>query len=321
MSDISVVICAYTEERWPELGAAVRSVQKQSRPPGQIIVVVDHNPALLARARRELPGVLAIANHETPGLGGARNSGVAAARGAIIAFLDDDALAAPDWLEQLAAAYDDASVAGAGGAILPDWQAGRPAWFPPEFDWVVGCTYLGLPEEATPVRNLIGCNMSYRREVFAAIGKFQLGYGCDETEFCIRLRRHWPEKVLLYQPQARVFHHVPASRATWRHFRARCYFEGGSKAVVTWLQGSQAGLASERAYTLQTLPRGVLRGLADTLQGRDRAGAARAGAILAGLAVTTAGYLAGKLRVQAAARRRGWRPPNSRAQDIRTGPG
>ena len=77
------------------------------------------------------------------GISGARNSGIAAARGAIIAFLDDDAIAAPDWLEQLLAGYSSPNVLGVGGAIEPQWQGGRPRWFPPEFDWVVGCTYLG----------------------------------------------------------------------------------------------------------------------------------------------------------------------------------
>ena len=306
MIDVSVVICAYTEKRWHELVAAVASVQGQGTLPREIIIVVDHNPSLLERVRADLPKVIAVANHESRGLGGTRNSGVALAKGSVIAFLDDDAIAAPAWLEQLWAGYKDANVAGVGGAIVPAWQGGRPGWFPAEFDWVVGCTYRGMPETATPVRNLIGCNMSYRRDVFAAVGPFRLGYGCDETEFCIRILRHWPEKELLYQPEAKVYHQVTASRTTWRYFRSRCYFEGGSKAVVSWLQGSRKGLASERAYTLRTLPRGVARGLTDTFWQRDLTGVARAGAIVAGLAITTAGYLMGKIRLAEAARVRGW---------------
>jgi GT2 family glycosyltransferase len=305
-TDISVVICAYTEKRLNELVAAVESVQNQGLPPKEIIVVADHNPSLQNWAQANLSGVVVVPNHEPQGLGGARNSGLAAASGAIVAFLDDDAIAAPYWLEQMVAGYEDENVAGVGGSIVPSWQSGRPAWFPAEFDWVVGCTYKGMPDRPTPVRNLIGCNMSYRREVFDTIGNFRLGYGCDETEFCIRLQRHWPSKVLLYQPEARVYHQVPASRGTWQHFRTRCYFEGGSKAVVSYLQGSEHGLASERSYTFKTLPDGVMQGLRDTFSRRDRAGLVRAVAIVAGLAFTSAGYLAGSLRVNEAARRRGW---------------
>jgi len=249
-----------------------------------------------------------VENSESPGLGGARNSGLAAAEGEIVAYLDDDALASSGWLAHLAAAYADPVVAGAGGAIEPIWESQKPRWFPEEFAWVVGCTYRGLPESNARVRNLIGCNMSYRRELLSALDGFRLGYGCDETELCLRLTDRWPERVLLYVPAAAVRHRVPADRGRWRHFRSRCYFEGRSKAVVAWLAGAGKGLASERAYTLRTLPQGILRGLADTVLRRDPSGAGRSAAIAAGLAVTTAGYVSGRLGVERAARERGWTP-------------
>jgi GT2 family glycosyltransferase len=306
MIGMSVVICAYTEARWNDLVAAVASVQRQTVPPLEIIVVIDHNPRLLDRARAHIPGVVAVENHEQRGLGGARNSGVAVAKGEVIAFLDDDAVAVPEWLEQFSTAYNDEHMVGVGGAIEPTWKGHRPGWFPEEFNWVVGCTYRGMPEVTAAVRNLIGCNMSFRREAFEAVGKFRLGYGCDETEFCIRLQQHWPQKILLYKPQAKVYHHVDPNRARWRYFCSRCYFEGGSKAVVSWLLGPRDGLASERSYTLRILPRGVIHGLADTILHRDKAGLARAGAIIAGLAITTLGYLMGRISIVEAAHKRGW---------------
>ena len=80
-ADISVVICAYTDERWPDLLAAIASVKDQSAPPLEIIVVIDNNPVLLERVRAEVPTVKAIENTEVRGLGGSRNSGIAVARG------------------------------------------------------------------------------------------------------------------------------------------------------------------------------------------------------------------------------------------------
>jgi hypothetical protein len=84
-------------------------------------------------------------------------------------------------LELLAGPYVDPDVAGAGGAIEPRWEGGRPAWFPR--------VRLGLrlhvpwdAERTAEVRNLIGCNMSYRRDVLQALNGFRLGYRCDETE-------------------------------------------------------------------------------------------------------------------------------------------
>ncbi|MCA1563068.1 MAG: glycosyltransferase [Acidobacteria bacterium] len=270
------------------------------------ISVVIHNPTLLERARTELSGVQVVDNVQVRGLGGARNSGVDASSGSIVAFLDDDAVAEPHWLRRFSEAYADENVLGVGGSIEPLWLGGRPSWFPTEFDWVVGCTYQGMPDSTTPVRNLIGCNMSYRRDVLDALGGFRLGYGCDETEFCIRTRRRWPGGILLYDPDARVSHLVPASRSRWSHFRSRCFFEGGSKAVVSWLVGSEDGLASERAYTRRVLPRAIGRGFSDVVARRDWTGLARAGTIVAGLTITTAGYVAGKLTVVKAAHARGW---------------
>ena len=304
-AEVSVVICAYADERWHDLTAAIESVRAQSVAAREIIVVVDHNQSLLDRVRARVPDVVAVANTEARGLSGARNSGLAVARGGIIAFLDDDAAAAPDWLEHLAAGYEDPRVLGVGGAIEPAWAGGRPRWFPAEFDWVVGCTYRGMPETTAAVRNLIGANMSFRREVFEAVGGFHAGVGrvgtlpvgCEETELCIRGLQRWPGRVWRYEPRARVAHTVLARRTRWAYFRSRCYAEGRSKAMVARLVGAGDGLASERAYTLRTLPSGVVRGLAAVVRHRDPAGLARATAIMAGLVITTIGYLAGTAAV------------------------
>ena len=297
---VSVIICAYTEARWQELQAAVASIHAQSYPAQEIIVVIDHNATLFAKASSALTGVTVIENHEERGLSGARNSGIAAAQGEILAFMDEDAVAEADWLARLLPAYDDPAVLGVGGAIVARWAGGRPGWFPQEFDWVVGCTYRGLPTTTAPVRNLIGCNMSFRRELFATVGGFRNGMGrvgtrpvgCEETELCIRIHQQWPHVNLCYEPQARVLHHVPLQRATWGYFRARCYAEGLSKAQVAHHVGANQGLASERTYTLRTLPLGVLRGLVDLFR-LESAGLLRALAIIAGLFITTLGYLSG----------------------------
>ncbi len=302
--DISVIICAYTEARWDELVAAVESVRRQTAPPKEIIVAVDHNPRLLARVRKHIPGVVAVENQERRGLSGTRNSAIEVAHGAVIAFIDEDALAASDWLARLSAEYQDPTIAGVGGAIEPMWSNGRPAWFPEEFAWVIGCTYRGMPQAKAQVRNLIGCNMSFRREVFEGSGKFRNGIGrigaypagCEETEFCIRVARRPGPGVLLYEPQARVQHRVPASRATWRYFASRCYAEGLSKALVAHFVGAGDGLGAERRHALQTLPQGIFRGAADALLRRDPMGLARAGAIIVGLAITTLGYGTGAIR-------------------------
>jgi GT2 family glycosyltransferase len=300
----AVVICCWSDRRWPELVDAVASVQAQEPPPDRIVVVVDDAPALHERVRAHLRGVTAVLKRGRQGLSGARNAGVAATAEDIVAFLDDDATAASGWLARLTWPYDDPDVLGVGGAALPLFAAGRPAWFPREFQWVVGCSYRGLPGELTPVRNFIGANMSFRRHVFDAIGGFSDGVGrvgsrptgCEETELCIRVHEHLPLGRLLYEPEAVVFHRVPAPRASWPYFWRRCWAEGQSKAVVARRHGRPRALSAERAYTFRVLPGAFAGALAEAAFRRDGAALARAGAVAGGLAATTAGYLAGSGR-------------------------
>ncbi len=302
--DASVIICAYTEKRWDDLVAAVESVQQQSTSAREIILVVDHNPALLERVHTYLPAVIGIANSEPQGLSGARNSGVAIAQGSLVAFLDDDAMAEPDWLARLCRCCEDPQVMGTGGTVEPYWLSKQPGWFPEEFYWTLGCTYQQRPEQPIIVRNPFGGCTCYRRELFEAIGGFRSDIGRDsrarpmggeETELCIRARQRWPEKIFLYEPNAIIHHRIPASRATWRYFRSRCYAEGLSKAVVAQYVGTKDGLSSERSYILSNLVRGVKRGVAYTLFQHDITGIERAGAIVVGLITTITGYLVGSI--------------------------
>ncbi len=301
--DFSIVICAYTEDRWQELLEAIESVKSQSLAPREIIVVIDHNPALFERVTRSVEGVVVIENRQARGLSGARNSGIAAAQGDVIAFMDEDAIAAPDCLAHLSQGFSDVRVLGVGGASFPVWSNSKPGWLPEEFYWVVGCSYKGIAESTQVVRNLIGCNMAFRRTVFDEIGGFRIGIGrigtnpvgCEETELCIRAGQHWKNGFFLFEPSAYVYHRVTETRTHYRYFLQRCFAEGLSKALVARIVGAGDGLASERQYTFVTLPKGVLQGIRETFLQRDLSGLARSFTILVGLAATTAGYLRGRL--------------------------
>jgi glycosyltransferase involved in cell wall biosynthesis len=322
--DISVIICAYTEKRWDDLLKAVQSVRQQTVQPREIIIVIDYNAVLLKRVQEHLIDVIAIENKQAKGASGSRNSGVAIAHGTVVAFLDDDAIAEPNWIEQLLVPYDDPHIAGVGGKIDPIWMGERPSWFPEEFRWIVGCTFRGMPIANAFVRNLIAANMSMRRDIFAAIGGFRessgwnqenrennrecrdktkerfsfsrvLHYeGGEEAELCIRIAQQYQSHLkFYYAPLALVRHHVPEQRTRWRYFLWRCYYEGIGKAFLAFLHGTKDGLAAERAYTFNALPQGVLKGLIEGLLHRDLSRFTQAGSIIAGLSATTAGYLVG----------------------------
>lgn len=307
----SVVVSTYDEKRWDDLAACVESLGEQTRPPLETIVVVDHNDALLARARTAFPGAKVIPNLRPRGLAGARNSGIDAAGGEVVAFIDDDARAEPEWLAELEACFEDPRAVGGGGALLPRWEGPEAKWLPREFYWVFGCSYTGLPETLAPVRNPIGANMAVRTGVLREIGGFREGGGegagdapseirsrgvvraagniPDDTDLAIRVKQRLPDAVWLYQPRARVLHTVTPERGTLAYFVRRCWEEGVGKANLSAYVGAGDGLSSERGHVARVLPMGVLKGLRDAASG-DLAGLRRAGAIVLGLLTAAAGF-------------------------------
>jgi len=299
---ISVIVCAYTERRWDCLRAALESVRAQDVQPIETIVVVDHNPALEMLVSAAYPNIKAVPNEGHRGLSAARNTGVHCAQGALVAFLDDDAVAERDWLARMVTHYDDPAVIGVGGRVVPRWPGQQPRWFPEEFNWVVGCSYRGQPERLAAVRNPIGCNMSFRRSVVERLGGFRQGIGrqgsdcsgCEETELCIRARHADPRSVVIYDPDMIVHHQLEPERASWRYFRARCRAEGRSKALVVGHVGAEQGLSAERLYSLRVLPAGFIRALQDTALRFDLWGLARAAAIVGGFAYTAGSYFVAK---------------------------
>ena len=301
---LSVVICAYTTLRWNDLCLAAESVLNQNEAISELILVIDHSEELHDLVSREFgsdPRVKVLRNNEKQGLSGARNTGVTAAQGDIVAFLDDDAAADPGWTTALMRHYDDSTVACVGGHADPIWPGVRPGWMPEEFDWVVGCGYIGQPTQLARVRNPIGCNMSLRRSVVDVVGGFrsEVGrvgttpVGGEETELCIRILASGSGHQILFDPEMQVRHRVSKDRTTLRYFLRRCYHEGLSKAVVTELASANAlqTLSTESTYIREVLPRGVLRGV--TSMTSD--GVSRAVVIVLGLVVTTAGYVRAKV--------------------------
>lgn len=306
---VSVVVSTYSEDRWQELRECLQSLAGQTRPPQQTILVVDHNDELLARAEDAFPEVTVVPNIRPRGLAGARNSGVDVATAEVIAFVDDDARADTEWLEHLASCFIERDVVGAGGALSPWWQGKEAGWMPREFYWVIGCSYTGLPDKRAPVRNPIGANMAVRTSVLRAVDGFRqgsvddapralrsrgvvraAGNVPDDTDFAIRVKQRIPDAVWLYEPRARVLHAVTPERASLGYFLRRSYEEGVGKAHLARSVGADQGLSSERRHLVTVLPRGVLRGLRDTLGG-DLQGLLRSAAIVVGLAAAALGFV------------------------------
>lgn len=294
MTTASVVICCYTERRWDDIVDAVKSLTEQTVAPQELLLVVDHNESLLRRAATAFDAVTVLHNNRSRGLSGARNTGVEAARSDVVAFLDDDARADPQWLQRMLEPYADPEVAVVGGKAYPVWPQGEaPTMLPPELGWVVGCSFTGQPTELSEVRNVMGCSMSFRRNLIRELGGFaewigRIGstpLGCEETELCIRLRQRFPSTKILLDPEATVRHRVTEDRTTWRYLARRSWAEGLSKAAISKLVGAQDALSTEQSYVRVTIPRALVREL----------GRPAFGALLLAPIAAAAGYAKGKM--------------------------
>jgi glucosyl-dolichyl phosphate glucuronosyltransferase len=175
---ITVVICTYN--RYELLPAAVASIELQDFPAdGYELIIVDNSDDLAAR-ERFLDGLEITCNHRyfteaCPGLSRARNIGVHVASGDIIAFIDDDAKAAPDWLLNIADTFSQRERAGVvGGPVRPK----RPAWLHPQLE-----PYLTILDRGTETRALepyewlAGTNIAFRAEALERAGLFPENLG------------------------------------------------------------------------------------------------------------------------------------------------
>jgi glycosyltransferase involved in cell wall biosynthesis len=257
MKKVSVIIPTYSIERFAYTCECIDSIRHQTLMPCEILLVLDPDPRLISFYRsHEQEGVTLVVSSGR-GLSAARNMGIQNAKGNLIAFIDDDAVAKGDWLESLVENCSDPQVLGVGGYVKPVWESGRPIWFPKELDWVVGCSYAGLGEQRCSVRNPIGCNMLFRKDVFDKAGFFdnhigRLGkhlMGSEEAEFSIRALGVFPDSKIMYDPQAVVYHWVPSKRSNHSHFFRRSYYEGVSKKMMNQLAANtNQVLSTEKNY-------------------------------------------------------------------------
>lgn len=238
---VSVVISARTLARWDDLRAAVDSVADQTAPPDETLVVVDHNEDLLVKATRELAGVRVVANARQEGAAGARQCGIDLTTGDVVAFLDEDAYGEPEWLARLVEHFEDPTVAGADGWVVPSWEGDAPAWFPEGLSWALGGSRADGPDAARPTRIPLGANVAIRREAFARASSRPL----DGAESPPPPSTRVPAGRFVLARGSIVHLRVPASRLTWRYLAATCWKEGRSRAALVNPGAATSALVSE----------------------------------------------------------------------------
>lgn len=214
----SLVIC--TRDRPEELVRCLASLEQQTRAPSEVIVVDNASRDGRTRDAAEAVGVIYV-REDRPGLDIARNAGVRAARGDIIAFTDDDVRLHPRWFERLTGALEDGMAMAATGLVLPaeleteaqqlferHWGFGRgydPQVFGAEF-------FAADTKTGSEVWKIgAGASMAFRREAFDRAGLFDErldvgAAGCSgDSEFWHRILSKGG--VCRYEPAAVAFHY------------------------------------------------------------------------------------------------------------------
>jgi glycosyltransferase involved in cell wall biosynthesis len=254
---ISSIICTY--RRPDTLPATIESLRKQTLPASEYeVIVVDNNSRdgtaeIVRKHQGDVGFHLHYVLENRQGLSHARNTGIRKSRADIVAFLDDDAVAEPNWLTCLLAVYNkvpDAWVVG--GKVLPIWGGERPKWLKDKL--LRSLSLMDLGEEERPLKwpeRVIGTNFSFRKRVFSEIGPFAVNLGRrgdlllgnEDTE--IQERIHKLGKLIFYMPRAAVGHRVPVDRMRKQYFYNRAYGSGRSEAILTVERFGRARLLRE----------------------------------------------------------------------------
>jgi glycosyltransferase involved in cell wall biosynthesis len=217
--DISAVITTYN--RSDMLAAALEPLLRQHAEPRRYeVIVVDNNSTddtrttverLVAKGHSSLRYVF----ERKQGISHGRNAGIAAARGDIIAFTDDDVVVASDWIETITRTFDEnPDVAYVGGKILPCWTEPPPAWLTEHHWWPLALLDRGDERFRVNASNplcLPTANAAFRREVFSRVGLFSPEFsGREDHELYVRLWHAGIEGV--YEPELVVMASVQPER-------------------------------------------------------------------------------------------------------------
>jgi glycosyltransferase involved in cell wall biosynthesis len=206
-----------------------------------------------------------------PGLNRARNTGLQHAKGKIVAFIDDDAVADENWLAEIASTFSALSPAPVlvGGRIVPVWPGARPRWLPAEREVLLGLYDVGSDGRPFPDGDLpIGANMAGLRDEMLAAGGFHDDLEADAGRPGVQLtggdsligqQLKDAGHVLYYQPRATVYHKISANKLRPVRFLKRHFWEGITEVTRMRLAGT---ITPANAHSIVSLHR---RKLARTL--------------------------------------------------------
>ncbi|HEY9881938.1 MAG TPA: glycosyltransferase family 2 protein [Leptolyngbyaceae cyanobacterium] len=245
---ISAIIC--THNRAAYLGAAIDSLLRQSFSDYEILVVDNASTDTTREVveQRLTHTQLRYLYEPTLGLSVARNRGAAEAQGSILAYLDDDAEASPEWLARLSEVFrQDEQVAIAGGKVTLLWPPGvtAPRWLSPELAGNLGAYDLGSSTQTITQPGLTprGLNYALRKSFWQQVGGFDPQLGrvgknlLSNEELLMTQQALKQDFKVLYVPAAVVAHNVAPERLNRGWFLRRSWWQGVSESYREQISG------------------------------------------------------------------------------------
>jgi GT2 family glycosyltransferase len=268
---LSLTVVIPTRDREDDLARCLASLAAQSRAPDQVIVV-DNASRGDGTRRAALAAGATYLSESRRGLDFARNAGVRAAVGDVVAFCDDDVALHRDWCRQMLAALADASVDAVTGLVLP-LELETPAQRIFELDWSFGrgferIDYTPAFFERTRRKGCpawivgAGASMAFRREVFMRVGLFDErldagAAGCSgDSELWYRILA--TGGTCRYEPRIVCFHRHRRDMDALRG-QIRAYMRGHVVALLVQHQRYRHRGNLRRALLI--MPHGYLRRL------------------------------------------------------------
>ena len=246
MFDLSVIICTYN--RCESLRDTLRALKQQELPEGVRleILVVDNNSTdgtreVVRQEAADSGWLIRYLFESQQGLSRARNCGIREARGELVAFIDDDELAAPGWLRDLYGVCREYQADCVGGRILLKWISPPPDWLVyHRLEGQLGFLDRGpkpiVADSSTGEGFLFGGNIAFSRKIFDEVGLFRTDLGVvggrpargEDSEMLQRLLK--AGKKVVYAPNAVVYHKITADRMRKSYFRRLTF---GSHRALT----------------------------------------------------------------------------------------
>lgn len=231
----SVVVVTRDPAQRVWLARCLSFVLAGSLPPDEILVVVDGHPPLARLLAHEIHDSR-VTVVESPGSGwaAARNTGLAAARGDVVAFLEDDSSVGEKWLYRLVDALRDERVAIAAGHAEAHYAPGvRP--LPDELLWLVGADQSGWRADGRYTDQILGPGTAFRRSALADAGGFPVGRAPDANAALLRHIAGDRHQAAVYVPAATIGQFIPARKTVWSQLAHSAWQYGRPPVPTTGL--------------------------------------------------------------------------------------